>query len=128
MNFLGLRVTRSRDDDRAALKHLTREAVIWAYRLFLDREPESNQVIEDHLRKCSSTRELRDNFIYSTEFRLNNPTLHVPVLIGDEPGMSIEDIVKSVKGNEKHKSFVGKLTDDQITAAAGAAKQLAGGK
>src|SRR5689334_22453457 len=56
--------------------------------------------------------------------------LKVPMLKGDAKvaGMSIEDIVKSVKGNEKHKSFVGKLTDDQITAAAGAAKQLAGGK
>jgi len=94
MNFLGLRVTRSRSSDRArpaVLKNLTREAVVWAYRLFLDREPESEQVIEEHLRKCSSTRELRDNFIYSTEFRVNNPALHVPVLIGDEPAMSIED-------------------------------------
>ena len=94
MNFLGLRVTRSRSSDRATpavLKNLTREAVVWAYRLFLDREPESEQVIEEHLLKCSSTRELRDNFIYSTEFRVNSPALHVPVLIGDEPAMSIED-------------------------------------
>jgi 2-polyprenyl-3-methyl-5-hydroxy-6-metoxy-1,4-benzoquinol methylase len=92
MNFLGLRVTRSREaDSPAGLKELTRNAVVWAYRLFLDREPESEQVIDDHLRKCSSTRELRDNFIYSTEFRRNNPALHVPVLIGDEPAMSIED-------------------------------------
>jgi 2-polyprenyl-3-methyl-5-hydroxy-6-metoxy-1,4-benzoquinol methylase len=92
MNFLGLRVTRSRETDSpAGLKELTRSAVVWAYRLFLDREPESEQVIDEHLRKCSSTRELRDNFIYSTEFRRNNPALHVPVLIGDEPAMSIED-------------------------------------
>lgn len=70
---------------------LTREAVIWAYRLYLDREPESEAVIEEHLRKCASTQELRDNFIYSTEFRQKNPALHLPVLIGDEPPMSIED-------------------------------------
>ncbi|HEV2834315.1 MAG TPA: methyltransferase domain-containing protein [Pyrinomonadaceae bacterium] len=94
MSFFRLRATRSRGADRSApspLKNLTREAVVWAYRLFLDREPESEQVIEEHLRKCSSTRELRDNFIYSTEFRVNNPALHIPVLIGDEPAMSIED-------------------------------------
>ena len=70
---------------------LTSEAVKWAYRLYLDRDPESDQVIEEHLSKCSTTEELRNNFIYSTEFREKNPALHVPVLIGDEPPMSIED-------------------------------------
>lgn len=69
---------------------LTAEDVVWAYRLYLDREPENDQVIAEHLRKCSSTQELRDNFIYSTEFRKKNPALHVPVLIGDEPPMSVE--------------------------------------
>jgi mono/diheme cytochrome c family protein len=56
--------------------------------------------------------------------------LKVPMLKGDAKvgGMSVDDIVKSVKANEKHKSFVTKLTDEQITAAAGFAKQLAGGK
>ena len=33
-----------------------------------------------------------------------------------------------VKGNAKHKSFITKLSDEQIGAAAGHAKQLAGGK
>jgi len=56
--------------------------------------------------------------------------LKVPKLKGDAKiaGMSIDDIIKSVKANEKHKSFVTKLTDEQINAAAGVAKQLAGGK
>jgi len=70
---------------------LTREAVVWAYRLYLDREPENEEVIAEHLRKCPSTRELRDNFIHSTEFRQKNPLLHLPVLIGDEPAMAIDD-------------------------------------
>lgn len=70
---------------------LTPEAVVWAYRLYLDREPENQQVMEEHLRKCASTEELRANFIYSTEFRQKNALLHVPVLLGDEPAMSIED-------------------------------------
>ncbi|HEX5886643.1 MAG TPA: class I SAM-dependent methyltransferase [Pyrinomonadaceae bacterium] len=71
---------------------LTREAVLWAYRLYLDREPESDRVVDEHLRKCSSTQDLRNNFIYSKEFRDKNPTLHVPVLSGDEPAMSIEEV------------------------------------
>jgi 2-polyprenyl-3-methyl-5-hydroxy-6-metoxy-1,4-benzoquinol methylase len=71
---------------------VTRDAVVWAYRLFLDREPESDQVIDEHLRKCASTEQLRANFIYSTEFREKNPNFHVPVLIGDEPAMTIEDV------------------------------------
>jgi 2-polyprenyl-3-methyl-5-hydroxy-6-metoxy-1,4-benzoquinol methylase len=71
---------------------VTREAVVWAYRLYLDREPESEQVIEEHLSKCATTEQLRANFIYSTEFREKNPILHVPVLSGDEPSMTIEEV------------------------------------
>jgi mono/diheme cytochrome c family protein len=57
-------------------------------------------------------------------------TLKVPHLKGDAKvaGMSIDDIVAAVKGNAKHKSFVGKLSDDQIKDAAGTVKQIAGGK
>ncbi len=93
MNLLGWQLTRSRVDDSSSSNPpaaLTRDDVISAYRLYLDREPENEQVIEEHLRKCSSPQALRDNFIYSTEFRQKNPALHFPVLIGDEPAMSIE--------------------------------------
>jgi len=57
-------------------------------------------------------------------------TLKVPKLNGDAKiaGMSDADIVALVKGNSKHKSFITKLSDEQIGAAAGHAKQLAGGK
>ena len=93
MNLLGWRLTRSRADETSSSTPsaaLTRKDVISAYRLYLDREPENEQVIDEHLRKCSSPQALRDNFIYSTEFREKNPALHFPVLIGDEPPMSIE--------------------------------------
>ena len=76
-------------NEQPASEVLTREAVVWAYRLYLDREPESDQVINEHLLKCASTEQLRANFIYSTEFRDKNPNLHVPVLSGDEPAMTI---------------------------------------
>jgi cytochrome c6 len=57
-------------------------------------------------------------------------TLKVPKLKGDAKvaGMSVDEIVASVKANSKHKSFVAKMTDEQIGAAAGVAKQLAGAK
>jgi len=71
---------------------LTRDAAVWAYRLYLDREPENDHVIDEHLRKCTSTEQIRANFIYSTEFRDKNPNLHVPVLSGDEPAMTIEEV------------------------------------
>jgi len=79
-------------NEQPASEGLTREAVVWAYRLYLDREPESDQVIDEHLRKCASTEQLRANFIYSTEFRDKNPNLHVPVLSGDEPAMTLEEV------------------------------------
>jgi mono/diheme cytochrome c family protein len=57
-------------------------------------------------------------------------TLKVPKLKGDAKvaGMSVEDIIKAVKENQKHKSFITKLSAEQIDAAAGHAKQLAGTK
>ena len=57
-------------------------------------------------------------------------TLKVPTLKGDAKvaGLSVEDLVKVIKDNAKHKSFVTKMTDEQVSAAAGHAKQLAGAK
>jgi FkbM family methyltransferase len=52
---------------------LTREHVIWAYRLLLDRDPESEDVIGPKLAGSRSTAELRHHLISSTEFREKNP-------------------------------------------------------
>src|ERR1700686_1989005 len=46
-----------------------REDVVWGYRLFLNREPESEAVIEQKLRSAPSVVELRRQFVSSTEFR-----------------------------------------------------------
>jgi FkbM family methyltransferase len=54
---------------------LTREQVAWAYRLFLDREPESEEVISAKLSAWSTTKELRIDIMSSPEFRLHNPAL-----------------------------------------------------
>jgi FkbM family methyltransferase len=47
---------------------VTLESVRWAYRLLLDREPESEQVLRDHL-DLASLGALRDRFLSSPEFR-----------------------------------------------------------
>jgi FkbM family methyltransferase len=51
---------------------LTREHVVWAYRLLLDRDPESEDVIGPKLAGSQNTRELRHHLITSAEFRDKN--------------------------------------------------------
>src|SRR3954447_17309502 len=52
---------------------LTRDHVVWAYRLLLDRDPESEDVIGPKLAGSRSTAELRHHLITSAEFRDRNP-------------------------------------------------------
>jgi FkbM family methyltransferase len=51
---------------------LTRDHVVWAYRLLLDRDPESEDVIAPKLAGSRDTRELRHHLITSAEFRDKN--------------------------------------------------------
>jgi SAM-dependent methyltransferase len=71
--------------------HVTPEAVVWGYRLFLDREPENAQAIGEKARCCDSLQELRQVFLTSDEFKQRNPLFHTPSLSGDEPRMPIDD-------------------------------------
>ena len=48
---------------------LTEEDVLWAYRICLDREPESEAALEHHLKNCANRRELARAFTSSDEFR-----------------------------------------------------------
>lgn len=52
---------------------LTRDHVVWAYRLLLDRDPESEEAIQPKLRAWSTTQELRTDLVSSAEYRLKNP-------------------------------------------------------
>ena len=52
---------------------LSREHVIWAYRLLLDRDPENEDVIGPKLAGSQTTAELRHHLITSAEFREKNP-------------------------------------------------------
>jgi FkbM family methyltransferase len=51
---------------------LTREHVVWAYRLLLDRDPENEDVIAPKLAGSRDTRELRHHLMTSAEFRDKN--------------------------------------------------------
>jgi FkbM family methyltransferase len=52
---------------------LTREHVMWAYRLLLDRDPENDDVIGPKLAGSRTTAELRHHLMTSAEFRDKNP-------------------------------------------------------
>jgi FkbM family methyltransferase len=52
---------------------LTREHVVWAYRLLLDRDPENEDVIGPKLAGSQDTKELRHHFVTSTEYHQKNP-------------------------------------------------------
>ena len=52
---------------------LTRDHVVWAYRLLLDRDPESEDVIGPKLAGSQTTAELRHHLTTSAEFRDKNP-------------------------------------------------------
>jgi FkbM family methyltransferase len=56
-----------------AQRMLTREHVVWAYRLLLDREPENEDVIGPKLAGSRDTKELRSHFVTSTEYLQKNP-------------------------------------------------------
>ena len=51
---------------------LTRDHVVWAYRLLLDREPESEDVIGPKLAGSHNTAELRHHLMTSAEFQQRN--------------------------------------------------------
>ena len=70
--------------------NLTREEVAWAYRLFLGREPESEEVIHQKLRQFDSIEDLRQSFIYCQEFIQSHYNDGNGAMHGHEPAMNIE--------------------------------------
>jgi FkbM family methyltransferase len=72
---------------------LTREHVIWAYRILLDRDPESEDVIGPKLAGARTTAELRHHLITSAEFRDKNPDFaHT-----NDPTVVIREIAPGVR-------------------------------
>jgi FkbM family methyltransferase len=63
---------RSSEPEAPASGLVTRESVLWAYRLFLDREPESEAAVDLKLAGHGTTRDMRRDFMSSAEFRSKN--------------------------------------------------------
>ncbi len=61
---------------------LTREHVVWAYRLLLDRDPENEDVIGPKLAGSRDTTELRHHLITSAEFQTEEPAISRTRTIG----------------------------------------------
>lgn len=63
------------------------EEITWAYRLFLDREPENKDVIA-HFRNVGGTKELRAAFMAAAEFRSQIPAVaYLPIGL---PSLDVE--------------------------------------
>jgi FkbM family methyltransferase len=72
---------------------LTREHVVWAYRILLDRDPENDDVIGPKLAGSRDTSELRRHLLTSAEFRDKNPDFaHT-----NDPTVVIKEIVPGVR-------------------------------
>ena len=76
----------------AAAEPISRDAVVWAYRPFLDRQPESAAVVDEKFSRVQSTQELRREFLQSGEYRQNHPPVAIPAMTGHEPPQAIEEI------------------------------------
>src|SRR4030095_4744229 len=85
-----LKLSLSGTSGEGKLGSLTPEHVVWGYRLFLDREPENDQIVMDKLHCLASIQELRQELIQSGEFKQKNPGL--PTLSGNEPQMLIDKV------------------------------------
>jgi FkbM family methyltransferase len=64
---------RRSQETPAESSRLTRDHVVWAYRVLLDRDPESEDVIGPKLAGSRNTLELRHHLMTSAEFRDKNP-------------------------------------------------------
>jgi len=72
---------------------LTREHVVWAYRLLLDRDPENEDVIGPKLAGSRDTSELRRHLITSAEFQSKNPDFART----NDPTVVIKEIAPGVR-------------------------------
>lgn len=79
-------------------------------------------VFKDRCAKCHGAEGKSDTAVAKT--------LKIPALAGDAEvaAMSEPDVVAKIKGVEKHKSTITKLSDEELNAVAAFVKKLAGGK
>ena len=68
------------------------DAVTWAYRLLLDREPEEPRGVREKAEHFRDSRALRWELSRSEEFQRKNPGFHLPALSGREPAMAVDEV------------------------------------
>ena len=73
--FSKLRKSLRKTRDNFSSEIIDREYVVWAYRLFFDREPENEKAIIEKLNAWRTTKELRTEFLVASEFHEKNPAL-----------------------------------------------------
>ena len=85
-----IRWPASRKGDRKL--SVEEEAVVWGYRLFLNREPENPGIVEQVASRLRSWKELRTHFGGSAEYLQAVAGMSRPSLGGHEPPMAIERV------------------------------------
>ena len=83
-------LNRAGSKNQAPIHVSGQDAVTWAYRLFLDREPETSEVIEDKVLRLSDTKGLRESFFGCNEFKNIHPVQLRTPMSGHEPRLSID--------------------------------------
>jgi SAM-dependent methyltransferase len=73
------------------------EAIVWAYRLFLDREPESDATVQSLAAELPTSTDIRRRFMGSPEYRQRIGTGARPSLNGREPPMRIDEVEDPAK-------------------------------
>ena len=73
---------------------LTRDHIVWAYRILLDRDPENEDVILPKMRGYQNTRDLRNDIVTSEEYQEKNRDYaqmneHNLVIKEIEPGLRL---------------------------------------
>ncbi|MEO5627008.1 MAG: class I SAM-dependent methyltransferase [Dokdonella sp.] len=76
----------------AVSQPVTEDAVVWAYRLFLRREPESEAVVRSHCSNAKSLDDIRERFVTSDEFKTLVRGFGPPQLTGFEPRLAIKQV------------------------------------
>jgi SAM-dependent methyltransferase len=71
------------------MSEVTAEAVTWAYRFFLGREPETPDLVRHHVATASSVTELALNFMASREYADRQGSMQ-PALAGHEPANIVQ--------------------------------------
>lgn len=77
---------------RRALTGPDNEAIVWAYRLFLDREPDDPRTVRQMAAALRGSAEIRRCFMASEEFALRANGNRRPSLSGNEQRMRIDDV------------------------------------